>query len=129
MLFIIGLPVVQIILFCLSIGKDPIGLQLAIVNNELSSSTESCVPSTGCDMHMLSCRFLKHLEKRKVEYLPYDTENEARHAVTKGWAWGVITFPKNYSDSLALRIDEGKDVDEFAIDYADMSVVMDMSSE
>ncbi|XP_011506250.1 PREDICTED: ABC transporter G family member 20 [Ceratosolen solmsi marchali] len=129
MLFIIGLPVVQIILFCLSIGKDPTGLRLAIVNNELNSSADTCVPSIGCDFTMSSCRFLKELEKRKVVYLPYDTVEEARQAVVKGWAWGAITFPGNYSASLRERIDYGKDADEFSVIYADMDVVLDMSNQ
>ena len=129
MLFIIGLPVVQIILFCVSIGKDPTGLRLAIVNNELNASSQPCIPTMGCDLTLLSCRFLKHLEKRSVVYLPYDTDEEARHAVTKGWAWGAIMFPGNYSEALMERIDSGKDADEYSIIYADMDVVMDMSSE
>lgn len=129
MLFIIGLPVVQIILFCLSIGKDPVGLRLAIVNNELNSSMEPCIPTIGCNLTLLSCRFLQHLEKRKVVYIPYDTDEEAVHAVEKGWAWGTINFPGNYSASLMERIDYGKDADEFSIMYADMHVTMDMSSK
>lgn len=129
MLFIIGLPVVQIILFCLSIGKDPVGLRLAIVNNELNSSMEECIPTIGCNLTLLSCRFLQHLEKRKVVYIPYETDEEAIHAVEKGWAWGTINFPGNYSASLMERIDYGKDADEFSIMYADMHVTMDMSSK
>ncbi|XP_003426604.1 ABC transporter G family member 23 isoform X1 [Nasonia vitripennis] len=129
MLFIIGLPVVQIILFCLSIGKDPVGLRLAIVNNELNSSMEPCIPTIGCNLTLLSCRFLQHLEKRKVIYVPYDTDEEAIHAVEKGWAWGTINFPGNYSASLMERIDYGKDADEFSIMYADMHVTMDMSNQ
>lgn len=35
MLFIFALPVMQVILFCLAIGRDPTGLKLAIVNNEM----------------------------------------------------------------------------------------------
>ncbi|XP_024947610.1 ABC transporter G family member 23 isoform X2 [Cephus cinctus] len=129
MAFIIGLPVVQIILFCLSIGKDPVGLKLAIVNNELNNSMEHCVPTVGCDTSRLSCRFLKHLEKRTVVFLPYDTAEEAKYAVTRGWAWGAINFPANYSDSLMERIELGKDVDDYSLLYSDMNVSMDMSNQ
>ncbi|XP_043268135.1 ABC transporter G family member 23 isoform X2 [Venturia canescens] len=129
MAFIIGLPAVQIILFCLSIGKDPVGLKLAIVNNELNSSMEPCIPTTGCDRTMLSCRFLKHLEQRTVVLLPHDNDEDAAKAVEKGWAWGAITFPANYSQSLMDRIDNGKDADPWSYEFADMSVVMDMSNQ
>lgn len=129
MLFIIGLPVVQIILFCLSIGKDPVGLNIAIVNHELNNSMEACIPSKGCNISMLSCRYLQHLKNRKVEYIFYSDENESRHAVEKGWAWAAISFPGNYSESLHARIEEGKDAAEWDISYGDMTVVMDMSSK
>lgn len=36
MLFIFALPVMQVILFCLAIGRDPTGLKLAIVNQEIT---------------------------------------------------------------------------------------------
>ena len=38
MLFIIGLPVMQIILFCYAIGHDPKGLKIAVANYELDTS-------------------------------------------------------------------------------------------
>lgn len=38
MLFIFALPVMQVILFCLAIGRDPQGLNLAIVNNEMNNT-------------------------------------------------------------------------------------------
>lgn len=129
MLFIIGLPVAQIILFCLSIGKDPIGLRLAIVNNELNSSTEPCVPTIGCDWTLLTCRYLQHLEKRTIVLLPYDNDEDARHAVEKGWAWAAISFPSNYSAALAARLEYGRSAYDWDIDFAEMKVVMDMSSK
>lgn len=117
----------QIILFCLSIGKDPVGLKLAIVNHELNNSRVPCSNTTQCDAYQLSCRYLSHLSRRKVVYLNYDTEMDARYAVTKGWAWGAITFPKNYSESLKERIENGRDAKD--LESADMTVVMDSSSE
>lgn len=129
MLFIIGLPVLQIILFCLSIGKDPMGLRIAINNNELNNSMMPCVPSTGCDWTRLSCRFLQHLEDRSIVLLPYDSDADAKNAVERGWAWAAITFPANYSDSLSARIEEGKDADDWSVTFSNMQVTMDMSSE
>lgn len=129
MLFIIGLPVVQIILFCLSIGKDPVDLKIAVVNHELNSSMEPCIPSMDCEWTRMSCRFLKELEKRSVKLVPYDHENEAINAIERGWAWGAITFPSNFSESLSVRIEEGQDADEWSIDYSNMEITMDMSNQ
>lgn len=38
MLFIFALPVMQVILFCLAIGRDPTGLRLAIANGEMNDT-------------------------------------------------------------------------------------------
>jgi hypothetical protein len=69
MAFIIGLPVVQIILFSLAIGHDPTGLPIAVTNNELSDellSQQECPIYTGCNYTYLSCRYLDYLKNRSV---------------------------------------------------------------
>lgn len=66
MAFVIGLPVIQICLFCFSIGRPPIGLHLAIVNNELNNWTDPCHFNTNCTIDMLSCRYLSQLQKYNV---------------------------------------------------------------
>ena len=38
MLFIFALPVMQVILFCLAIGRDPTGLKLAVANMEMNGT-------------------------------------------------------------------------------------------
>lgn len=38
MLFIFALPVMQVILFCLAIGRDPSGLNMSIVNKEMNGT-------------------------------------------------------------------------------------------
>ncbi|XP_054005275.1 ABC transporter G family member 23-like [Hylaeus anthracinus] len=129
MLFIFGLPVVQIVLFCLSVGKDPVGLNIAIVNNELNNTNDPCVPTVGCDWSLLSCRYLQHLKKRSVEFVPYDTDDDARNAVERGWAWAAITFPANYSECLTERLEDGKDADDWSIVFSRMMIVMDMSNQ
>lgn len=66
MAFIIGLPVAQTVLFCLSIGHDPSGLPLAVVNHELEES-EVCKWTPGCNSTRLSCNYLTYLEKRTLQ--------------------------------------------------------------
>lgn len=49
MLFIFALPVMQVILFCLAIGRDPTGLKLAVVNNEMIGGVSNwCVSFLKC---------------------------------------------------------------------------------
>jgi hypothetical protein len=66
MLFIFALPVMQVILFCLAIGRDPTGLRLAIVNHELNESGPGCQYSSGCSFRMLSCRYLQNLNNESI---------------------------------------------------------------
>lgn len=67
MAFIIGLPVVQTILFCWSIGHDPTGLKVSIVNEELIFNNESaCNFENNCNYSMLSCNYLNYLKKRTL---------------------------------------------------------------
>jgi len=69
MAFIIGLPVAQIILFCMAIGHDPTGLPIAVTNHELSGNLlaqQSCPTYAGCNYTLLSCRYLEVLKNRSV---------------------------------------------------------------
>ena len=66
MLFIVGLPVAQIIIFCLSIGHDPVGLKVAILNNEVNSTAiNGCLYEKGCKWERFSCRYIEFLEAKK----------------------------------------------------------------
>lgn len=66
MLFIIGLPVTQIVLFAISIGHDPKGLPIAVANFELDNTMDGCRIVPGCNATRLSCRYLKELEDRSM---------------------------------------------------------------
>lgn len=68
MAFIIGLPVIQIILFCWAIGHDPTGLKLAVANHEIGTDDvlqQTCPLTKGCNYTYLSCRYLEFLKLNK----------------------------------------------------------------
>ena len=62
MLFIFALPVMQVVLFCLAIGRDPKDLKIAIVNHEMIYGNKSCPVTEDCNFSHLSCRYLKFLD-------------------------------------------------------------------
>lgn len=66
MLFIFVLPVMQVILFCLAIGRDPEDLKLAIVNKEMFYDNMTCPLATDCSFTYLSCRYLNFLDKDTI---------------------------------------------------------------
>jgi len=80
MFFIIGFPLLEIILFFLAIGGDPQGLKLAVVDEELGNFTtctqyslfNSITPllhtDITCDYRGLSCNYLNRINESKVRY-------------------------------------------------------------
>lgn len=80
MAFIIGLPCLQIILFCLAIGHDPKGLKLAISNHELNSTAlNDCPVYEGCNYTLLSCRYLDVLRQKDMVIVSMNRECDEYH--------------------------------------------------
>lgn len=127
MLFIFALPVMQVILFCLAIGRDPTGLHLAIVNNEVSMSG-NCGFDEGCTFSNLSCRYLSHLNNSIIQDY-YPDVASAKHAVEIGDAWGALYFTENFTDALIARIALGRDADDETLDQSEIRVWLDMSNQ
>lgn len=132
MLFIFALPVMQVILFCLAIGRDPTGLKIAIVNHEQpyqNQSYQDCQIAAGCKFKNLSCRYLSHLRNTTIEKNYYPDPMSAINAVEKGEAWGALYFTENFTDALVARMVLGKDADEETLDQSEIRVWLDMSSK
>jgi len=127
MAFIVGLPVVQIVLFCYSIGRPLVGLHLAVVNNELANYSDPCTFNSSCNFENLSCRYLSILSKYDIVKVPFPDEADAKEAVNRGHAWAALSFPKNYSESLHLRLQDGKDASNATIEFSNLNVWMDAS--
>lgn len=122
----------QVVLFCTTIGRDPAYLHLAIVNDELKDY-QSCdtfhAPPDQCNMSLLSCQYLHDLSNR-TSYIQdiYTNVEDAKYAVKRGKAWGVIHFNSNYTSSLVERIDLGNQAPEDIVSQADIGINFDMSS-
>ncbi|XP_011501570.1 PREDICTED: ABC transporter G family member 20 isoform X2 [Ceratosolen solmsi marchali] len=129
MLFIFALPVMQVILFCLAIGRDPTGLKLAIVNHEMSWENKSCPVFEDCTFTFLSCRYLKFLDNETMIKEYYPDPESAMEAVRKGKAWGTLYFTENFTDALVARMLLGKEADEETLDQSEIRVWLDMSNQ
>jgi len=127
MLFIFALPVMQVILFCLAIGRDPTGLRIAIVNREMNASGE-CKYEKGCSFSNLSCRYLDHLNSSIIQEY-YDDVESAKLAVAQGNAWGAMYFTENFTDALVARIVLGRDADDETLEQSEIRVWLDMSNQ
>ncbi|XP_026814673.1 ABC transporter G family member 20 isoform X1 [Rhopalosiphum maidis] len=129
MLFIFALPVMQVILFCLAIGRDPTGLHLAVVNKEMDWNTMECPVYDNCTLNMFSCRYLNALPKDTVVLDYYETPEKAINAVKVGDAWGALYFTENFTDALVARMALGRESDEETLDQSEVRVWLDMSNQ
>ncbi|XP_037967605.1 ABC transporter G family member 23 isoform X2 [Plutella xylostella] len=129
MLFIFVLPVMQVILFCLAIGRDPVGLRLAIVNNDVNVVDGYCPYNNTCSMKNLSCRYLDHLKNQSIIKEYYADLESAINAVKEGQAWGAIYFNENYTDSLVARLALADTADDETIESSEVQVWLDMSNQ
>ncbi|XP_011307965.1 ABC transporter G family member 20 isoform X1 [Fopius arisanus] len=129
MLFIFALPVMQVILFCLAIGRDPTGLKLAIVNHEMDWDSKYCPVYSNCTFTHLSCRYLKFLDNDTMITEHFRTKEDALHAVERGKAWGTLYFTENFTDALSARMILGRDADEETLEQSEIKVWLDMSNQ
>ncbi|KAJ8683422.1 hypothetical protein QAD02_019214 [Eretmocerus hayati] len=129
MLFIFALPVMQVILFCLAIGRDPTDLNLAIVNGEMDWENKSCPVPVNCTYTQLSCLYLDYLDNKTMIKNYYQSVEEANDAVRTGKAWGTLYFTNNFSDALVARMASGPDAVEDDIDQSEVKVWLDMSNQ
>ncbi|XP_045524939.1 ABC transporter G family member 23 isoform X3 [Pieris brassicae] len=129
MLFIFALPVMQVILFCLAIGRDPSGLKMAIVNHDVNVFDGYCPYNASCSMKNLSCRYLDNLKNDSIIKNYYANLDDAKQAVREGEAWGVIYFNENYTDSLVARLALGDTADNETIMSSEVEVWLDMSNQ
>ncbi|XP_046748724.1 ABC transporter G family member 23 isoform X2 [Diprion similis] len=129
MLFIFALPVMQVILFCLAIGRDPTGLKIAIVNHEMTWGNLSCPVEGNCSLSNLSCRYIKFLDNKTMVKEYYPDPTSAMDAVRAGEAWGALYFTENFTDALVARMALGRMADEETLDQSEVRVWLDMSNQ
>lgn len=74
MVFVIVLPVIQTYLFNIAIGRKPRNLQIAVVNDEISTSKCNHLAYKGCFLDenqtlALSCLYLEVLQNETYKFV------------------------------------------------------------
>ncbi|XP_072934149.1 ABC transporter G family member 23 [Epargyreus clarus] len=135
--FIIGLPVSQMVFFCLAVGHYPVGLPIAVVNYELGPNNTEVLCSYDKDscpqdpetydwkLTRFSCMYLDYLSKRQGNLLLYPDKEQAMFEAAHGKARVVLVFPANFSHNLQERVKDPRHADNFTIDNSEMEVHMD----
>lgn len=107
------LPVIQISLICLCVGGDPKGIQVAVVNNETSSSS-------------YSQSLLSFLDNSSVHQVPL-SHKEAFDGIYNGEYWGIIGFGKNFTSYLTKRMMQ-RHVSKEVVDGGSAHVWLDLTN-
>nr|AMQ10350.1 ABC transporter G family member 5 [Mythimna separata] len=133
--FLLGLPVSQMIFFCLAIGHYPVGLPIAVVNYEVNSTEPLCAydknlcpqdPNTyEWNLTRFSCQYLDYLSKRQSNLIYYPNKDLAMEEAAHGKARAVLVFAANFSESLQLRITDPRKATFWNVKSSDMEAHMD----
>lgn len=107
--YVIFMPVICIFVYLGSVGRDPHGLHLAVVNEDAVDGCAAVWPGypatcEGGAVAHLSCRFLGLLKEKHDYYLDsFADMGAAREAVLRGHAWGALHFRANFSRHMTQR--------------------------
>lgn len=115
LLFNFALPALQMILFCLCIGRDPFDLTIAVVNQENPS--------------VMSKFFLEKVDNHTLIQKPFNNLSIAKMSVQDGYNWGVIHIGENFSINLLKRFRAGLEADNETIDGSTIKVYLDMTNQ
>lgn len=132
LLFVFLLPAVEVLFFCVAIGRDPYHLPMAFVSHEMGnlSDVTNCTVTPGCEFNNLSCRLLSNLTNYDaLDIQPFGTEEAALDAILDGKVWGMLVLEKNFSKALLNRLWSSLEADEQTRFDSSVHVRLDMSNQ
>ncbi|XP_064650720.1 ABC transporter G family member 20-like isoform X2 [Lineus longissimus] len=110
------LPSLQIVLFCLCIGRMPADLNMAVVNNETSGT--------------LGEKFLSKIDPVYIAQNNFSHDmNAAIQSVKDGTNWGVIGIGENFTQDLIARFIPGSQPDNKTLDSGTVHLYLDMTNQ
>lgn len=100
-------PFLCLVCFYLTIGSDPVGLRIGIVNGEVNHYSECSDPllkmtnfdESSCRVKKISCRFINSLNASVAQKVYYDNVLDADFEVRKGRIIGFIFFSANFTSA------------------------------
>lgn len=137
MVFLLFFPIFQLVCFYVAVGGNPIGLNIAIVNDEVpnfkdcsnSSLINTYHHENTCDLHKVSCRFINQINDSVAIKHFYDSFDGAYAAAKKGKVIGVLYFAKNFTEALTNIRDAGKDAPDVSFINSEIQIFMDKSDQ
>ncbi|KAL7040388.1 hypothetical protein ACKWTF_000371 [Chironomus riparius] len=105
--YLMFLPILQLYLIRYSIGRNPEGLKIGIVDDEILNHQECQVPGLvnayaegyTCEVNLISCRFLEKLTDDVGEKVFYTAFDDAFRDAKLGKLSAIIYFDANFTES------------------------------
>lgn len=137
MVFLLFFPIFQLVCFYVAVGGNPIGLNIAIVNDEVpnfkdcsnSSLINTYLHDNTCDLHKVSCRFINMINDSAAIKHFYNSFDHAYADAKRGKVIGLLYFAKNFTEALTNVRDEGKDASEGSFISSEIQIFMDKSDQ
>ncbi|KAI9558265.1 ABC protein [Daphnia sinensis] len=127
--FLYFLPAFQATIFNITLGREPKGLKMGIVNDEIDVSQDRvCNYTTDCTYSMLSCRYLRFIKDNIIQ-IPYDNVEDALQAGKNNEVWGFLHFGHNFTEEFELRQSEGDSATLENIIRSRISVKIDSTNQ
>lgn len=124
----------QILVHALSIGKNPIGLQIGIVNHEIMDSSfcseylESAnfnFSNSSCLFENLSCHFLNEIVDETAFKVYYNSYDEAFKDAKAAKIQGIISIAPNFTAAMTERKIDWQSLDANQTDLDQIVVNLD----
>lgn len=124
----------QIFVYALSIGKNPIGLQIGIVNHEIMDSSfcseylESVnykFSNNSCFFENLSCHFLNEIVDETAMKIYYNSYDEAFKDAKAAKIQGIISIASNFTTTMTERKIDWEPLDSNQTDLDQIVVNLD----
>ncbi|XP_057380012.1 ABC transporter G family member 20-like [Daphnia carinata] len=127
--FLYFLPAFQATIFNVTLGREPKGLKMGIVNDEVDASQgRVCNYTTDCTYSMLSCRYLRYIKDNIIQ-IPYDNVADALQAGKDNEVWGFLHFGHNFTEEFELRQTDGDSANLENIIRSRINVKMDSTNQ
>ncbi|KAI9585374.1 hypothetical protein GQX74_001221 [Glossina fuscipes] len=136
--FMLLFPLIDLTCFYLAIGRTPQDLKVGLVSEEFSK-WETCHDpqlrmvsafNETCYLSNTSCLYVKELEAMNhINRIFYDNLEDAYRDAKEADILGYVYVPHNFSQSMQILIEYGRNADDEDIANAEIAVRLDMTED
>ncbi|CAF0811762.1 unnamed protein product [Rotaria sordida] len=119
LLFQFLIPVIQVALFCLCIGREPEHIPMALYNSEAIN---------GFPTGNLSLQLLNKINPDQIHFTSFNEFNKAMDAVKQGHYWGVAAIEFNFTQAIKNKL-LAFQTDPATLNASSLHLYLDMTNQ